>query len=107
VWVVACGHDLLRTAMAVLPNNVRIRRGLDGADLELVAYLEPADVVGRYDSVVVVSGDGRAFADPVAALRSLDVPTDVVARPGTIGHGLYRSARSFTPLAMPDFTVAA
>ena len=62
---------------------------------------------GHFESVVIVSGDGRAFTGAVAALRSLDVPTDVVARPGTIGHGLYCTARSFTPLAMPAFALAA
>lgn len=107
VWVVACGTALLRTAMTVLPRTVRLGRGLDGADHQLLEYLEPAGVVGRFASVVVVSGDGQAFAAPVAALRAVGVPTDVVARQGSIGHGLYRTARSFTPLATPAFALAA
>ncbi|MFZ9628617.1 MAG: hypothetical protein ACO3C1_04615 [Ilumatobacteraceae bacterium] len=107
VWVIACGRDLLATAMPVLPRTVRLGRGVDGADDQLLAFLEPDQVVGHYASVVVVSGDGRAFAAHVAALRALDVPTDVVARPGTIGHSLYRTARSFTPLAVPAFALAA
>ena len=58
-------------------------RGEDGADLVLLAQAEPCRVAARYDRLVIGSGDA-AFADTALAVRDLDTPVAVVARPGSM-----------------------
>ena len=107
VWVVGCGPTLLTTAMGVLPRSVLLGRGLDGADNRLLEHLSPERVVGSYSSVVLVSGDGRAFAQPVTALRRAGVPTDLVVGTGGLGGMLRAAARRVVAIPPESFTLAA
>ena len=70
-----------------VPCNVHAARGENGADLVLLAQAEPSRVAARYDRLVIGSGDG-AFADVALAVRDLDTPVVVVARPGCMSNRL-------------------
>lgn len=94
VWTTACGPTLLAAAMSVFPSRVLLGRGKDGADHRLVDCLHPGDIIGRYESIVLASGDAVAFAEPVRQLAARGVPTDVFVGAGFIGADLYRAARS-------------
>lgn len=107
VWVHACGRQLLTTAMPVLPRHIALGIGVDGADQRLLEHLVPETVVGRFVSVVLVSGDARAFTEPVTALDRLGVPTDVVSRPEALGGTLRRAARTWAALPSTSFALAA
>lgn len=107
VWVTACGPTLLTEAMGVFTSRVLLGRGENGADNRQLEYLEPDAVVGRYSSVVLVSGDSVAFAVPVRELARLGVPTDVYLGAGFIGADLYRAARSVTTTARDAESAAA
>lgn len=57
----------------------RIRSGKEGADHALLEELhDPVWVAGRYDHVVIASGD-HSFADAVAAIKSAGCPVTVIA----------------------------
>lgn len=108
VWVYATGVRLLRSAMRVLPaTGLLVGDGVDGADRRLVETLDPEAVVGRYAEVVLASGDGRAFIEPIVALRRRGVPTDVVSRVDSTSHALRAAARRWVPLASSMFAVGA
>lgn len=102
VW--ACGPTLFTSAMGVLPVPPLVGKGVDGADRRLLEVLEPNSLRGRFASVVLASGDGRAFTPAVARLAELGVPTDVLARPEAMAWSLRAVARSYTPLS---FALAA
>src|SRR3954453_23319474 len=70
-----------------VPCNVHAARGEHGADLVLLAQVEPNRIAARYDRLVVGSGDG-AFADVALAVRDLDTPVVVVARSGCMSNRL-------------------
>jgi|GEM_PF-3168730 len=107
VRVVASGSTLLTTAMTLLSGTrVSLGRGIDGADRRLLDELDAAHVVGRFDSVVLVSADGAAFADRVATLARLGVPTEVVIGAGRCSHRLARAARSVRSVFQPQFALA-
>jgi hypothetical protein len=108
VRVVASGSTLLTTAMSLLASTrVSLGRGVDGADRRLLDELDPARVVGRYDSVVLVSADGAAFADRVTVLSRLGVPTDVVVGAGACSRRLAAAARTVRSVYGPQFALAA
>ena len=56
----------------------RWRSGADGADLALLEVLEQEPVLGRYDAVTIVSGDG-IFAEALSWLGNAGVSTTVVS----------------------------
>jgi hypothetical protein len=68
----------------------RLRSGEHGADLELLEALKPEDVVGRFDRVVVGSGDG-IFARPCGELMKVGIGVTVVARSAATLSGRMRS----------------
>jgi hypothetical protein len=107
VWVVACGCSLAATAGHVFGTRLLVERGIDGADRKLLEQLDPTAVVGRYASVVLASGDARAFTAPVIELADRGVATDLFIGAGRIGHQLYAAARSVTSLVTGQFAVAA
>lgn len=107
VRYVACGVTLLTTANDVLPGGTLLGRGVDGADKRLLEVLDPAAVVGRFESVALVSGDGKAFADIVGALRAAGVPTDVYGPAGHTSARLCRAARTVLQLDTGTFALAA
>jgi hypothetical protein len=94
IVVYASGSKLFNTAISVLPSNTLLGRGIDGADRRLLERLSPDDIIGRFASVALVSGDSAAFARPVQRLAAAGVPTDVYLGSGFIGADLYKAARS-------------
>lgn len=100
VWVWACGPTMFKAAMAVLQTRVSVRKGENGADELLCDELDPAAVPGRFTSVVLGSGDGRAFVAPVRHLAAAGVPTDLIGRARSTSHALRAASRSFTPLSL-------
>ncbi|MDO5049385.1 MAG: NYN domain-containing protein [Actinomycetaceae bacterium] len=76
----------------------RIRRGIGGADFELLHELEHV-VPGRYSEVVIASGDG-VFAKLVRKLGTAGVPVTVVSQAGCCSKKLRRAAKemiTYTP----------
>ena len=65
----------------------RRRRGTDGADLELLEAADFAAASGRYDRVVIGSGD-RIFMAALENLRANSIDVDVVARDGHLARAL-------------------
>jgi hypothetical protein len=96
--VIATGRKLLSEATGAFPTRVVIGHGIDGADLRLLEEMIPSRVAGRFNSVVLASGDTVAFAPAVAGLNAVGVPTDVVLGAGRAGSALRRLARSVTSL---------
>ncbi len=77
--VVACSHRAARTVAFAFPGALRRwRSGPDGADLALMEEMSDLRVMGRFDQVTLVSGDG-IFADNMAALAATGIETTVVS----------------------------
>jgi hypothetical protein len=104
VMVLACGPTLMGTSAGLLPCRPILGKGLDGADRALLDYVDPHYLSGRFASVVLASGDGRAFTPVVRELAAIGVPTDVLSRPESVAASLVSAARSYTPLS---FAIAA
>lgn len=62
---------------------VRPTTGPDGADLALLAESEPCNVVGRFERVVIASGD-HIFSVRARELRAAGTRVEIVARPGSL-----------------------
>src|SRR4051812_40469380 len=57
--VVACNHGCaLTVGLAYADARMVVRSGHDGADLALLEVLAEHEILGRFDAVVVASGDG-------------------------------------------------
>ena len=90
--VVACGKRLVFPAKDRWPGAlVRRARGIDGADRLLLDAADPADVAGRFDRVVVGSGD-HIFTDLVLELDRQAVGVCVVSRPEALSSRLRAAA---------------
>lgn len=95
--VVGTGPTFAYAAAAAWPGaRVLVGHGLDGADLALVADVDPGFVTARYDRVVVGSGD-HLFCSVVSTLRPLGLAVLVVATAQSISRDLRRLA-PFLPL---------
>ena len=82
--VVATSHHGAEAAWFGCPGARRlVRSGRDGADLALVDVIELENLAGRYDRVVIGSGDG-IFAFPAASLQQSGCEVTVVSRVGTL-----------------------
>lgn len=83
---------------------VRATRGPDGADLALLEECRLADVAGRFDRVVIASGD-HLFARRIDELRTAGIRVEVVARP----RSLARALRATAPVVrlLPEWTDTA
>lgn len=78
--VVACAKPLWATAKASWPGAlVRAVKGIDGADLQLLADGDARYVGRHYDRAVVASGD-HIFVDLVIELDAAGVEVCVVSR---------------------------
>lgn len=94
-----------RTAWDVDPGwTYRFGIGPDGADRALLDAADPGWVHGRFDRVVVGSGD-HAFAPLVVDLLGRGVPVTVVSRPRNLSGRLRRSGAHVVTL--PDLPDAA
>lgn len=78
--VVASSHHAAGAAWFAAPRRARrlVRSGPDGADLALLDELTDERLVGRYERVVIGSGDG-VFAESTARLHHLVEAVTVVA----------------------------
>lgn len=65
--------------------------GVDGADHALLDVLNSENIAGRFDEVILVSGDG-IFADTVATLGGQRVKVTVVAHPVSLAKRLQMAA---------------
>jgi len=75
-------------------------RGLNGADRALIDVLRDEDVAGRFDEVVIVSGDG-IFAETAAKLAGQGVTVTIVCRSGHLSARLRLAAHHV--VLMPEF----
>jgi hypothetical protein len=90
--VLAGSHHAMQVAAFAWPGHPlrKVRSGPDGADLALLNLLD--DTVGqRFDSVVIVSGDG-IFTSSVAPLMRQGVVVTVAARTETLSARLRLAA---------------
>jgi len=104
-------HDLVEVALDAsawrcvafaLPRRWRVRFGYgrDGADRALLHAVDLRVAVGRFDRVVIGSGDG-AFAGLAEGLTGAGRRVDVVSRPGSLSGRLARAATVVVPLPEP------
>jgi hypothetical protein len=90
--VVACNHGCaLNVGLAYSGARMVVGSGRDGADFALLEVLNEHDVRGRFDAVVIASGDG-IFTEAVAALAGIGLSPLVVARPGSLSRKLRLAA---------------
>jgi hypothetical protein len=82
-----------------------VRSGPDGADLALVEVLDER-VDERFQSVVIVSGDG-IFSDSAAALASKGLDVTIVAHRDGLAARLRLAATHVLYLPQPDVSTAA
>ena len=81
------GLHVLEVELAWPGVQHRRRSGPDGADLELLEAADFAASSGRYDRVVIGSGD-RIFMVAIANLRARSIDVDVVARYGHLAKAM-------------------
>lgn len=90
--IVACGRQLAYAAKDRWRGAlVKAAHGVDGADRVLLAEAAPEFVCGRYDRVVVASGD-HGFVPLVVALDGLGVDVCVVSRRDALARRLREAA---------------
>lgn len=105
--VVATGRSsAAHAAFAVRPHRLRVGRGVDGADLQLLQVLATEPVADRYDTVVLVSGDG-IFTDAIARLADDGVRVVVVAQEDRLSTRLRLAAHDVVLLDDTRMDVAA
>lgn len=94
--VLACGQS---SAIVVGfewdgPRRFKFRRGIDGADLELLDVLESEQVGERFTDVVMASGDG-IFTDAISWLAyTSGTDITVVSRPEACARSLRMAAKN-------------
>ena len=90
-----------RVAFALPPSwRVRFGYGRDGADRALLNAVDLRVAAGRFDRVVIGSGDG-AFVGLATRLTGAGRRVDVVSRPGSLSRRLARAATVVLPLPEP------
>lgn len=90
--VVACSPQLAIPVHDAAPEaRILVGRGFDGADRELIGAADTADVIRRFDGVVVASGD-HIFTTLAASLRLAGVSVTVVSRESSLSASLARAA---------------
>ena len=90
--VIATNRRQAFAAKAYLPGAcVRIGRGVDGADYELLAECDPHDAARRFSRVIIGSGD-HIFATLAAELTRRMVVVGVVSRQRSLSADLQRNA---------------
>lgn len=98
--VVGVGPSSLLSAGLSRPSaRFVMGRGVDGADHALLDVLLGEEIPGRFDEVVIVSGDG-IFSDAAAQLAGEGVAVTVVARDGHLSRRLRLAAGSV--VVMPE-----
>lgn len=92
--VLATSHHAAPATWLAWPATARrlLRSGPDGADLALLHVLRTESVVGRFDRVVIASGDG-IFALEAARLQAAGVEVTVVTRTRALSRQLRLAVR--------------
>jgi hypothetical protein len=92
--ILATSHFAAASAWLAWPRAARrlVRSGADGADLALLHVIEHEDLHGRFDRVVIGSGDG-IFAMPAARLQELGCQVTVVSRRDALSRQLRFAVR--------------
>lgn len=93
--LVVCGCDVTGAFAArdAFPSaRLVVGRGPDGADRRLVEVIEEASGLGRFDTVVLGSGDG-IFTEPLARVAQQGLLTWVIAPEGHLARRLREVAR--------------
>lgn len=87
--VLGSGVRAAADAWFAFPPWVRraVSRGRHGGERALLRSLEPAHVAGRFERLVIASGD-RALAPLAATARRLGLVVDVIANPGSLSPSL-------------------
>ena len=100
--VVAVNPWMFRTLafVAHTPCELRVGRGHDGCDLELLGWGSPEWIVARFDRLAVASGDG-IFATLVDAVRDAGRAVDVVFGRGGVSRRLQRDDVRLLPVPVP------
>jgi hypothetical protein len=94
--IIAANPNLgLKAKLAYPEALVRWATGPDGADNALLAEASPADIAGRFDRLVVASGD-HIFAPLVEQVCGLGVTVLVVHRRGSLSRRLRSSTITMT-----------
>jgi len=107
--IVALSHHAARVAAFGWDRGTRQKwqSGQDGADLALLEELDVEKIVGRFESITIVSGDG-IFGDAVERLRAEGIRTTVIGRGRSISWRLYRAADKVIELPdLASYTSAA
>lgn len=98
--VIACNGDaqsMVNTYLTWGPSPRLIPGyGRDGADKALLAVMDE-NLECRFDELVLVTGDG-VFADRVAELAAVELPTHVFAHPTGLAARLRLAATSVSPI---------
>lgn len=89
--IVAVNHGAATEVGTTWPGRLVVRSGADGADLALIEVANRESIAGRFDEVVVASGDG-IFAELVARLLAAGVAVRVVSRPESLSRRLQLAA---------------
>ncbi|MBS1675281.1 MAG: NYN domain-containing protein [Actinobacteria bacterium] len=98
--VLACGRFSVDTVGFEWQGSrrLRVRSGINGADLKLLDVLDTEHVGERFTEVVLVSGDG-IFADSISRLALANgTNTTVVSRPEACSRRLRMAARNVLTL---------
>jgi hypothetical protein len=86
--VIACNPALGLAVRSCLPaGQLLVRHGKNGADGALLDWASPEFIAGRFDQVVIGSGD-QAFAPLVKVLTHLGVRVRVICRRGSAARAL-------------------
>jgi hypothetical protein len=92
--VIGVSHvGVMATGLGWRGPRLVVRSGADGADLALLDVLTGECIEGRFDEVVLVSGDG-IFTEAVASLGVLGVKVTVLARQDGCSRRLRMAAAS-------------
>ena len=76
-------------------------RGIDGADLALLAAIKSEPFRVNFDSLILISGD-HIFADEISALNSNGIPTTVICQKFSLSNKLKQAAAKIQYL--PEFS---
>ena len=106
IVIAACECQVWRQVAFELPEAWRCWAGYgpDGADLALLEAAPIEWVTGRFQRLVIGSGD-HAFVPLVLAARIAGLEATVVSRTGSIHHLLYRAADRYMPLGTDETVI--
>lgn len=103
--VIATSHYVARNAWFGWKDARRlVGSGPDGADLALLQVIATENLEGRFDNIVVASGDG-IFAGACAQLQAAGCHVTVVSRPEALSRRLAFAVRDVLQFGVPSALV--